>query len=262
MAQAGPAFVAGDTTSPVAVCTLASHELLDALAASGLADRVAIIGPLDTENIGIERMLTSLLERPRIRWLIICGNERRGPYQAQALMALFSNGVDERGAIRGARSPRATLRMLTGRHVDVVRRQVRLRDLVGITDLDEIGAAVAACRADDPGAFREPVDLPKPEPIIVPTRPFRLRDRDPNGFFVIQVDRVGSRLLIDHYANDGELMHRIAGTDAESLCGALVEWGLVSRLEHASYLGRELVKAELALSQGWSYRQDERLSFS
>jgi len=61
---------------------------------------------------------------------------------------------------------------------------------------------------------------------------------------------------------DGALAHRIVGPDAESLCGALLEWGLVSRLEHAAYLGRELEKAELALHKGLDYVQDEPLAQS
>jgi dihydropteroate synthase len=33
--------------------------------------------------------------------------------------------------------------------------------------------------------------------------------------------------------------------------------GLLSRLDHAGYLGRELTKAKLALDLGWNYAQDE-----
>src|SRR5687767_13418093 len=88
-----PGFIPGNPDSPVAICTLSSVDLLEALRASPVAARVSIIGPLATENIGIERMLTSLLERPRIRWLVVCGDERRGPYQAQALHSLFEHGV-------------------------------------------------------------------------------------------------------------------------------------------------------------------------
>jgi tetrahydromethanopterin S-methyltransferase subunit A len=53
MPERGPAFVDGDPNSPVAVCTLSSRDLLERLAASRIAERVAIIGPLETENIGL-----------------------------------------------------------------------------------------------------------------------------------------------------------------------------------------------------------------
>jgi tetrahydromethanopterin S-methyltransferase subunit A len=252
-----PSYVAGDPDSPVAICTLSSTALCDDLAASPIAQRVSIIGPLETENLGIERMMTTLLRTPRIRWLVLCGEETRGRYQGQAVQALFSGGVDADGTIVGARGRRARLHQLTADHVDAIRRQVRLVDLIGSRDFGTISQAVDAAIADDPGIFGEPVELPLPEPILVPQRAFRLKEHDPAGFFVIQVDRAGGQLMLEHYDNDGGLMHRIAGPDAESLGVALEEWGLLTRLDHAAYMGRELTRAELALRHGLPYRQDE-----
>lgn len=44
--------------------------------------------------------------------------------------------------------------------------------------------------------------------------------------------------------------------DSATLCADLIEKKLVSRLDHAAYLGRELVRAENALRQGTRYIQD------
>jgi dihydropteroate synthase len=41
--------------------------------------------------------------------------------------------------------------------------------------------------------------------------------------------------------------------------GEIVSRGLVTRLDHAGYLGRELEKAEIAIGLGRSYSQDEPL---
>jgi tetrahydromethanopterin S-methyltransferase subunit A len=254
-----PGFVPGNPESPVAICTLASADLLHTLQSSPVAARVSIIGPLETENIGIERMLTTLLEHARIRWLVVCGDERRGPYQAQALHSLFELGLGDDGTILGAKSRRARLPSLAHELVEAVRRQVALRELVGVHDVDAIARAVEECWANDPGPFEEAVAPPQHPPIVVPQSRFRLKEHDPNGFFVILVDRTESRILVEHYQEGGTLAHRIVGPDAESLCGALLEWGLVSRLDHAAYLGRELVKAEIALGRGLDYRQDEPL---
>lgn len=247
----------------MAICTLSSHDLLETLAQSPLAAQVAIIGPLETENLGIERMLATLLERPGIRWLVVCGDERRGRYQAQALRALFTHGLGPDGAIPEARSKRARLPALQPAHVDAARSQVSLRDLVGVHDADRIAAEVAACLAANPGPVQTaPATVgvpPPPEPFEVPTRPYRLEVEDPSGFLVILVDRPNARLLVEHYGTDGRLIHRLAGADAESLCAALLEWQIVSRLDHAAYLGRELMKAEIALQRGLTYRQDEPL---
>ncbi len=257
--RAGPSFYVGDEDSPVAVCTLSSFELLEQLAQAPIAKRLAIIGPLETENVGLERMLMTLLERPRIRWLILCGDEHRGRRPAQALASLMEHGIAPDGTILGARSKLARLSTLGQEQVAAVQRQLRVRDLTGIHDLAQIIEAAEDCIADDPGKFSERVTLPTPAPIAVPQQTLRVREQDPSGFLVILVDRENAQLLVEHYAPDGALLHRFAGPDAESLCVALVDWAIVTRLEHAAYLGRELMKAEFALRHGLTYRQDTPL---
>ncbi|MGB7545033.1 MAG: DUF4346 domain-containing protein, partial [Methanothrix sp.] len=49
------------------------------------------------------------------------------------------------------------------------------------------------------------------------------------------------------------------GENARDLVNTLVDMGLVRRLDHAAYLGRELQKAETALRLGRDYVQDEPL---
>ena len=51
----------------------------------------------------------------------------------------------------------------------------------------------------------------------------------------------------------------IKGKTAESVYAKIVEMGLVSRLDHAAYLGSELAKAEIALRTGKEYIQDKEL---
>ena len=51
----------------------------------------------------------------------------------------------------------------------------------------------------------------------------------------------------------------ICGKNARDLVNSLVDLGLVGRLDHAAYLGRELQKAETALRLGRDYVQDEPL---
>ncbi|MDD4651451.1 MAG: dihydropteroate synthase-like protein [Methanothrix sp.] len=51
----------------------------------------------------------------------------------------------------------------------------------------------------------------------------------------------------------------VAGRNARDILNTLIEMNLVSRLDHAGYLGRELEKAEIALRLKRSYVQDEPL---
>ncbi len=48
---------------------------------------------------------------------------------------------------------------------------------------------------------------------------------------------------------------------AENVCKEVIKLGLISRLDHAAYIGRELKKAEIAAKLGKSYVQDEELNF-
>ena len=51
----------------------------------------------------------------------------------------------------------------------------------------------------------------------------------------------------------------IEGRNAALIAATAVERGLVTQLDHAAYLGRELAKAEAAFSRGIAYEQDAAL---
>ncbi len=77
--------------------------------------------------------------------------------------------------------------------------------------------------------------------------------RDPKGDFRIWID--GDRIVCEHEKAT------IVGRDAKSIIDTIVSLRLVSRLDHAGYLGRELKKAEIALKLKKNYVQDEELNF-
>jgi dihydropteroate synthase-like protein len=84
---------------------------------------------------------------------------------------------------------------------------------------------------------------------------------DPCGVFRVAVDHQGGDIVVLHYVSveAGEPLHVLRGRGAEALLAEVVRLGLVSRLEHSAYLGRELAKAELALQLGRGYVQDAEL---
>jgi len=83
--------------------------------------------------------------------------------------------------------------------------------------------------------------------------------RDPAGSFRISIS--------DQCFRDGEMkqgriiaMHTkytIVGDNAKEVLDTALDLGLVSRLDHAAYLGSELMRAELAIKLGRSYSQDD-----
>lgn len=72
---------------------------------------------------------------------------------------------------------------------------------------------------------------------------------DPKGSFRIGI--TGTAIVARH--RDGA----ITGAHAADVFNTIMKIGLVSRLDHAAYLGRELMKAELAIKFGRSYAQDD-----
>ncbi|NJM65191.1 MAG: DUF4346 domain-containing protein [Acaryochloris sp. RU_4_1] len=105
---------------------------------------------------------------------------------------------------------------------------------------------------------------------------------DPGGYFLIYLDREAQCICMDHYANDiddrglavdpdtGEPIAcrgkverqpdaQFRAKTAKELCIEIFEKPeicLVTKLDHAAYLGRELIRAEIALAQGQEYIQD------
>jgi dihydropteroate synthase len=106
---------------------------------------------------------------------------------------------------------------------------------------------------------------------------------DPNGYFLIKVDRGAAELILEHYGNTidakglahdpetGEVLSCRSGSRSRSPSAvyrgrSAKEIGIqltegegphpLSLLDHALYLGRELQKAEHCLRSGVDYVQD------
>lgn len=111
----------------------------------------------------------------------------------------------------------------------------------------------------------------------------RFIDLDPGGYFLIYLDLEQGLICAKHFTNTindkglacdpetgeplpcnggNQRQHStvFTGRTAKELCIAIFEAGdrpgLVTRLDHAAYLGREFVRAELALVSGQEYIQD------
>ncbi len=107
-------------------------------------------------------------------------------------------------------------------------------------------------------------------------------DLDPGGYFIIYLDREGGLIYAKHFTNviddrglavDPETGKVIpargkvertnttifSGRTAKELCVKIFEETqpcLVTQLDHAAYLGREFIRAEVALVTGQEYVQD------
>jgi dihydropteroate synthase len=107
-------------------------------------------------------------------------------------------------------------------------------------------------------------------------------DLDPGGYFIIYLDREAGLIYAKHFTNvinerglavDPETGKPIPvrgkverthttvfrGRTAKEICIQIFEQPQpcpVTRLDHAAYLGREFVRAEIALATGQEYVQD------
>ena len=160
---------------------------------------------------------------------------------------------------------RPILKNLTLLEVARFREQIEVVNLVGRTDLETILAAVRRC-----------AQKPAPALTPVPTEPARggealagverIRAQAPKqlrldraGFFIVLPQPQSGLIVCEHYDNSGRLAHVIEGRQAALIAATVVERGWVTQLDHAAYLGRELAKAEAALSAGLAYEQDAAL---
>ena len=244
--------------APVAVCTLNSDELLARLAGAR-PPAMAIVGSLHTENLGIEHIVRNLLPNPNIRFLVMCGEDTRkaiGHLPGQSLMSLIQDGLDETGRIRGAQGKRPVIKNVSPADIEVFRRRIEPVDLIGETDIERIAAVVAEAAVRNPGPASDAPTGSFPIPVEQAVEAKRLVT-DPAGYVVIYPDRLRNRLVLEHYSNAGVLTKILEGATPEALYGSAIESGLISRLDHAAYLGRELARAEAALRDGGDYVQDK-----
>ena len=97
--------------------------------------------------------------------------------------------------------------------------------------------------------------------VTIANEKFEQATIDPQGAFRIMIDRNAETIIALHFAKGeaGKPITIVKGETAETVCAKVVEMGLVTRLDHAAYLGGELAKAEIALKTGKEYIQDSPL---
>lgn len=106
-------------------------------------------------------------------------------------------------------------------------------------------------------------------------------DLDPNGYFIIKTDLINKKIIVEHYLNainkkgfavdpntnkpiicnekNKRHYHKIFIGDTAKEVGILIsekDKGLISKIDHALYLGRELQKAEESIMNNIEYIQD------
>ncbi len=255
----GQYFVA-DPNAPVAVTTLGSVDLAEQVSQRP-PPGLCIVGKVETENIGIEKIIKNVLSNPAIRFLVCAGNEPPKHMTGATMVALFENGIDQNKKIIGSPGMRPMLPNTSEEEVQAFRERIEPVVMIGCTDVKAIHAKVAELAARPATTMQEqfvpPPEVMKQEAIehvvAEPSDPMRIK-LDKTGYFVINIE--GGKLLVEHYDYKERLLRVIEGSDARSIYLTIVRNGWVSKLDHAAYLGKELTKAELSIRHGFEYTQD------
>lgn len=82
---------------------------------------------------------------------------------------------------------------------------------------------------------------------------------DKKGWCKIQIDRDNGMIVATHYPRGNRPVTVIKGKDAREVYQTIIRQNLISKLDHAAYLGKELEKAAIALKLVRSYQQDMNL---
>jgi tetrahydromethanopterin S-methyltransferase subunit A len=255
-------YLVGNPAATVAITTLASEELPKQFKRAMGLKNVAIIGRTCTENIGIEKVVKNIIATPSIRFLILCGQESgaatlNGHLAGQTFLALKKNGINAQQRVIGSPGKRPVLKNANFVEVERFRQQVELIDLIGCEEVATIAKAVEKCATQNLPAFSGLVSETQNVEIIR-VEPLPKLQLDKNGYFIILPQRDRAEIWVEHYRNDGVLQHRIVGNDVADLCNTIISRGLVTQLDHAAYLGRELARAEFSLRhENYEYVQDK-----
>ncbi len=153
-------YLRGNDYSPVAVLVILrwireeTPPEIEALVRVGVESGAALSGTLQTENIGLEKVICNVVANPNIRYLVVCGPESPGHHVGETILALMENGVDERRRIVGTSAPTPYLFNIPGDSIERFRRQVTVIDLVDEGRPDVVREAVQACYQEQPTPFR------------------------------------------------------------------------------------------------------------
>jgi tetrahydromethanopterin S-methyltransferase subunit A len=154
-------YLRGNDFSPVAVVVILRWERektpasIEQLVRVAIESGAALAGTLQTENIGLEKVICNIVANPNIRFLIVCGPETPGHLVGDAISGLKKHGIDKNKRILGTKAPTPYLFNIPTEYVDRFRKQVSVVDLVNEGSPDVVQQAVWSCYQEVPTPFRQ-----------------------------------------------------------------------------------------------------------
>ena len=155
-------YLRGNDYSPVAVAVILIYDYdkipkeIEQMARDGVEAGAALSGTIQTENIGIEKMVCNIIGNPNIRYIVLTGPESPGHSTGEAIIALVKNGIDKRKRIIGCGSPTPYLFNLPAAYVERFRNQIKeVVNLLNRGTSELIRKAVRSCYQETPTQFED-----------------------------------------------------------------------------------------------------------
>lgn len=163
-------FLRGNDNSPAAVAVLLNGPYgtepqaverlpgdVEQLVRASIETGAALAGTLQTENIGIEKIVCNVVANPNIRYLVLCGVDVEGHCSGDALRCLVENGIDEKRTIIDSKAATPYLFNISEAAIARFREQLTVVNLIGETDVNALKEAVSACYQEKETPFRDRV---------------------------------------------------------------------------------------------------------
>ena len=154
-------YLRGNDYSPVAVVVILrwmreeTPPDIERLVRLAVESGAALAGTLQTENVGLEKVVCNIVSNPNIRYLVVCGPESPGHLVGDAILALAKNGTDDRKRIIGTEAPTPYLFNIPQEFLERFREQVTVIDLVNEGAPEVLRQAVWSCYQEEPTPFRQ-----------------------------------------------------------------------------------------------------------
>lgn len=250
-----------DNQSPISIATLGDDQLAEKIAELK-PEGISIVGKIETENIGVEKIIQNVIATPSIRYLILCGKDSEGHYSGDTLRALVENGVDANMKVIDCKGRKPVLSNVSKEEINIFRDQIEVVDMIGCENVDEILAkseqllkkweSNGGCETVQPR-----IDIQAAEIVNAKEKDPKKVRLDKAGYFVIVPKADTKEILVEHYSNANKLLRVIKGTNARNIYWTIIENEWVTELSHAAYLGKELTHAEVSMKLGTKYIQDK-----
>lgn len=242
-----------------AVCTIGSDFVLD-------NSNVAICMPCKTENLGIEKMVKTIISMPEIRFLLLCGDEITKRNVGECIIHLIKDGIEENGKIKNASGLMPYLKELTTEEVEYFRKQIILINIIGEKNIKKLDDLIDENAKSNPGIFKKEKPKSKQIPIIEAKADYQKEwtaDEKPDqNWFLVGYEN--NKVYVEHfvgYGQDTKKCCKIIGETPEDVLWEIVKRMKVKGLYHASYLGKELEKAYISMKLNKKYVQENQMEF-